>query len=277
MSQEYIIYADESDSDGKYYSDFYGGALTRSADLQHCIATLEGCKQAQHFHGEVKWQKVTERYLERYIALVDTFFDLVRHDLIKVRIMFTQNAHVPVGLDRHHFQYKYTILYYQFIKHGFGLRHSAGEGPANLRLYLDTMPCSRQQVQEFKQFLLALNHWDGFVEGQVSVQPDQIAEVHSHSHVILQCLDIVLGAIQFRLNDKHKEKPPNQRRRGKRTIAKEKLYKHINSRIRSIYPNFNVGESTGTQGSYETRWLHPYRHWKFRARETQIDESRFKP
>ena len=39
----------------------------------------------------------------------------------------------------------------------------------------------------------------------------------------MQCLDIVLGAMAFRLNDMHKEKRPDTNRRGKRTIAKEKL------------------------------------------------------
>ncbi|BCJ87503.1 hypothetical protein skT53_24880 [Effusibacillus dendaii] len=49
---------------------------------------------------------------------------------------------------------------------------------------------------------------------------------------------------------------------GKRTIAKEKLYKHINKRIREIYPNFNIGISAGTKNIHD-RWLHPYRHWLF--------------
>jgi len=60
------------------------------------------------------------------------------------------------------------------------------------------------------------------------IPEDQIAEVKSHNHVLLQCVDIVLGAIQFRLNDLHKVTPEGKWRRGKRTIAKEKLYKMIN-------------------------------------------------
>ena len=74
---------------------------------------------------------------------------------------------------------------------------------------------------------------------------DQIAEVDSHEHSILQAVDVVLGSMQFRLNDFHRAKPPGQARRGKKTIAKEKLYKRISQRIRSIYPNFNIGISTG--------------------------------
>jgi hypothetical protein len=87
--------------------------------------------------------------------------------------------------------------------------------------------------------------------------------VTSHDHDILQCADIVLGAMQFRLNDKHREKPKDSRRRGKRTIAKERVYRHINQRIRQIYPNFNVGISTGKRGAIESLWEDPYRHWKF--------------
>ncbi len=66
-----------------------------------------------------------------------------------------------------------------------------------------------------------------------------------------------LGAMAFRLNDKHLVKPPGQVRRGKRTIAKEKLYKHILGRIRQLYPNFNIGESTGMQGDRANRWRTP--------------------
>ena len=40
-------------------------------------------------------------------------------------------------------------------------------------------------------------------------------------------MDIILGSINFKLNDLDKEKLPNSRFRGKRTIAKEKLYEVI--------------------------------------------------
>jgi hypothetical protein len=95
--------------------------------------------------------------------------------------------------------------------------------------------------------------------------------------MLLQCLDIVLGAMAFRLSNKHLIRPPGQHRRGKRTIAKEKLYQHISGRIRQIYPNFNIGESTGTQGDLANRWKHPYRHWKLIPKNDQRDFSKVKP
>ena len=32
-AREYIIYADESAANGRYFSNFYGGALVRSSDI----------------------------------------------------------------------------------------------------------------------------------------------------------------------------------------------------------------------------------------------------
>lgn len=105
---------------------------------------------------------------------------------------------------------------------------------------------------------------------------NDIAEVRSHDHVLMQCLDLVLGAMAFRLNDMHLEKLPATRRRGKRTIAKEKLYKHICGHIRALRPGFNIGESTGTDGDYCNRWHHPYRHWRFVGRGSEFDATKSK-
>jgi hypothetical protein len=41
MSTELVIYTDESDKEGEYFSNFYGGVLVRSRDLASVIANLE--------------------------------------------------------------------------------------------------------------------------------------------------------------------------------------------------------------------------------------------
>jgi hypothetical protein len=97
-----------------------------------------------------------------------------------------------------------------------------------------------------------------------SLSEENIAEVTSHEHILLQCLDIVLGAMHFRLNDKHSEKPPGKHRRAKRTVAKERLYKSILEEIKLIKPDFkyfNIGISTSA--SLSDRWREPYLHWNF--------------
>jgi hypothetical protein len=103
-----------------------------------------------------------------------------------------------------------------------------------------------------------------------------VREIESDHSVFMQAIDVVLGAMQFRLNDKHKEKPAGSRRRGKRTVAKERLYKHILTRIRRIRPSFNIGISTGTDKGLQDRWNHPYRHWLFRPTMHRVDHSKHK-
>src|SRR3954464_4959405 len=111
--------------------------------------------------------------------------------------------------------------------------------------------------------LSGLSGYAVFQRERIRIKTAGITEVDSQDHVILQAVDVVLGAMQFRLNELHKEKLPGKRRRGKRTKAKERVYKHINARIRAIYPHFNIGTSTGQCEGRQVRWNHPYRHWCF--------------
>ncbi len=70
--------------------------------------------------------------------------------------------------------------------------------------------------------------------------------------------------------------PAGSNRRGSRTIAKEKLYKHINAHIRSLHKGFNIGITTGTRGDMENLWRDPYRHWRFEPKDAQRDSSKTK-
>lgn len=186
------------------------------------------------------------------------FFTLIAENRIKVRIMFTHEFRVPQGLGRHHRRHRYHLLYYQFIKHAFGLAYSNNETvPISLRIYLDRMPGKKANREKFKRFLVSLQQQPEFRAGRIIINEEQVAEVESHDHVLLQCLDVVLGSIQFRLNDHHKGGS------GRRTVAKLQLYKAIHKLICGIYPNFNIGITTGTRGDVANRWHHPYRHWKF--------------
>ena len=277
---EFIIYTDESVSNDRYFSSFYGGVLVRSPDWRETVETLSSVRQRLGLTREVKWQKVTAHYVERYIDLMDTFFDLVGQDILKVRVMFRQNAHVPTGLTKEQRENEYHLLYYQFLKHAFGLQFSNPSGdPVALRIYADQLPDTAEKNSIFKAHVAGLEDSKAFRDANIRVPRDQIAEVDSNKHSILQCLDVVLGAMQFRLNDKHKAKPEGARTRGKRTLAKERLYKHLRSRIAGVLgkPNFNVGITTGLDGDWPNRWHHPYRHWLFVPRNHRVDGRLTKP
>lgn len=275
--KEYIIFCDESVKKGDYYSNFYGGVLVGTSQYDRITAKLNTRKAELNLYREVKWQKVSKRYLEHYKKLMETFFEEIVAGNLKVRIMFTQNAIVPNNLSQAHKDLEYFILYYQFIKHGFGLQSIEHDRPeVFLRLYFDKMPDTEERVSQFKGYLHGLQKTKHFDGAKIRIRESDIAEVSSHDHALLQCLDVVLGSMAFRLNDKHKAKPDGKRVRGNRTIAKERLYKYILSQICRTRPNFNIGISTGKDSGLNSLWADSYRHWRFIPKNSNFDDTKTK-
>ena len=263
MALEYILYCDESSDDGELYGDFFGGCILPAGKLQRISDALEAKKRELHLFGEIKWTKVTEPYVEKYCEVIHSFFDFVRSGDVRVRIMFRKKANqyrrrgVP-GKD------KYFKLYYQFIKHAFGFSTPASvTGEYYLHVLLDELPDHTQLADAFKEYLCKMPTISGYEASGIHIRKRDIGEVRSHDHVLLQCVDVILGAMFFRLNRLHLQIPVGASRRGKRTIAKEKLYKYILSEIRTIHPGFNIGVKTGARGREYPHWSSPYEHWEF--------------
>lgn len=264
QEQEYVIFCDESDRSGRFFSNFYGGVIVGSSQVERVSQRLNQRKEELNLHREVKWSKVTETYLAKYQDFVRAIFAEVAAGNIRLRIMFRPNAYVALGLTREQREAEYYLLYYQFIKHAFGLRYIAPQpGGTKLRLYFDQFPDTREKAAQFKGYVLGLGTSREFRSAGIVLSKEDITEVRSHDHVLLQALDVVLGAMAFRLNDKHKEKPPGERIRGKRTRAKETLYKTIHTEINRLVPGFNIGVSTGVRGNPRAHWDAPYEHWAF--------------
>lgn len=271
MARELVLYCDESDISGRHFANFYGGLLVESRHLAEVEERILARREALRLRDEVKWQKISVAYAPKYVDLMDAVFDLAEEGKLKLRVMFTQNYFSATGLSPEQRENAFFLLYYQFVKHAFGLRHAGLPATrTRLRLLFDQLPDTQDKREAFKGYIAGLNRWHGFQQAGIVLPPDAIGEVDSKQHALLQCIDVVLGAMQFRLNDKHKEKPPGARRRGKRTIAKERVYKHILARVRRIYPGFNVGISTSMRSDHASRWHDPYRHWLFVSRNSQV-------
>jgi Protein of unknown function (DUF3800) len=273
VSRELILYCDESDSSGKHFSNFYGGALVESVHQEEVISRLEACKARLNLLGELKWQKITSQYESKYIDFLSEVFGLMREEKIKMRVMFTHNFFSAHRLTTEQRENGFFLLYYQFLKHAFGLQHAGVSGSkTGVRIYFDKLPDNAEKCFAFKGFVTGLNANVPFRQAGIFIRSDQLAEVDSKQHVILQALDIVLGAMQFRLNDKHKEIPEGETRRGKRTLAKERVYKHILTEIRATRNGrqFNIGINTGDLSGVENRWADGYRHWIFKPKEGAI-------
>ncbi len=266
---QYYLFADESVQDGPLFSNFYGGAIVPQSEYSEIIERLSECKDRQGFSGnELKWQKVTAKDLDSYKAIVSAFFSEIREGRIKMRIMFRNNKDEYTGAVPKN--ERYLRLYYQFIKHSFGFAYrSKTVKPFRLRLFLDRLPDTKQQVQAFKDYLCRLNLTEELCESGILIEPHAISEIDSRDYIILQCVDIMLGSMAFRLNDMHLIKPLGKRTRGKRTIAKYKLYKHIYAEIKAIMAEKGVKNYDPKFGKHykdfpNDRWTDAYRHWLFK-------------
>jgi hypothetical protein len=181
----YIIFCDESDASGRYYSNFYGGVIIGGSQYERVTAKLNAQKRRLNFLGEVKWAKVSEAYLAKYQELVLTFFKEIQAGHVRVRIMFRQNAHQPVGLNQSQIDGGYFRLYYQFIKHAFGLAFHPPSGcPVSLKLYFDEFPETREAATQFKGHILGLKDNPKIHQAGFTLVPEDIAEIRSHDHVL---------------------------------------------------------------------------------------------
>ncbi len=257
--KEYIIFSDESEVKGTYYSNFYGGVMVGASCYEEITRALNTKKLELNLRGELKWSKVTEQYLEKYMQIMDYFFEELYSKNLKARIMFRQKVK-DEGRTRKEIDNQYFMLYYQFIKHSFKL-NSMPEKNFRLRLCFDQFPHTKQKVREFRSFLLKLPKT--LKRNDIIMTTDSIIEVKSHQHILLQCIDIVLGSVCFKLNKKNKCSG-TIKRKGKRTKAKEKLCTHIRKKICNIHPNFNIGVSTA---KLKSEWNSPYAHWNFKPKK----------
>jgi len=264
LKQEYVIYTDESIKRGVLYSNFYGGLIVHSKELDRAVLLLKGEASRQNLGCEIKWNKVTENYLDKYKGMMDLFFFLLRENRIRVRVMFTNNVYIPTALDPYHTAHAYYILYYQFIKNAFGLQYATPDKRGiKIKLFLDRLNGNYERNATFKGHISALNRSSLFRDHNIEIMRDQIIEVDSKKHILLQCLDVVLGSIQFKLN-----KTDKIDRGARRTYAKLQLFSHIHDHIKDIHPRFDI--STNTRGGPEKSWIHPYRHWLFKPRSCKV-------
>ena len=269
------LWLDESDRHGEFYSNFYGGILVPSRYYPEVLARMRNVVAKANINEEIKWQKVNEFYFEKYKLVVDELFDLALEDKLKIRIFFRHNQYSPNRITLEERKADYSMLYYQFIKYAFGLPYADKTDLDSMILYIDEIPLRRSERDVFISHIRALANDPILKKKGLNIPDDGIVEVNSKNHLPLQFLDVILGAMCFKLNEKDKLKSDRDERPGKRTILKLKLYKHINSKIREIYPDFNIGISTPLKEESD-RWFQIYRHWSFKPKNHTRNLTRTK-
>ncbi len=281
IEKEYIIFCDESDKDGTYFTDFYGGLIIGASQYQKINLELENLAKSLNIKDEIKWQKVSEFNLPMYRTFIEHVFNRIKDGSIKTRIMFLKKSNVPRDQSHEYKRDRYYKLYYQFIKHGLRLFDVTPLSESiNVRLYVDELAYgTNEQIQKFRNYLSEIDFGRslstlGFFNPKIKIKKENIAFVESKKHILLQTLDLILGSMPFWLNEKYKFRNQGKKQIPNRTKAKIELYKQINKSIREIQPNFNIGMSTSVYNkSKEERFNCPHAHWLFVPTESTVDRT----
>jgi hypothetical protein len=217
----------------------------------------------------MKWSNARPFNWERYAIVIERFLDYVESGDVKLRYMWLdQMKQNPATLTEHQREYGYYILYYFFAVFCLGLPWHDEDEAVKIELLVDTLPEDPVKRREFREFMLRCHSFRRY-QGQAPFRFVEVGEVNSKDHILLQCVDVIIGSAGFRLNKMHLVTQRNGRR-AKATKAKEQLYRQITARIGKITmaergrEAYGIGVSTST-GTFENRWRLKFRQWDFRT------------
>ena len=267
----YTVYADEAwthDPELRFWR-FYGGAMLRSSERDRIEAELLTLKTQRGLHGEIKWSLTTPARAERFGAIVERFLDYVDAGDVTLRYMWLdQLRQDPDALTAWHREYGFYILYYYFVVFGFGLPWHDQRDTVAVEFFPDALPNEPVKLREFQQFLHRCHIARRFRQ-RSSFRFINVTAVESEKHIILQCVDLIIGAVGYKLNKKYKAKTGHRRSRS--AVAKIELWERIRDRLGAIdmgergTHSFAVGVNTGTGPEATNRWRHKFRQWDFRV------------
>ena len=69
-----------------------------------------------------------------------------------------------------------------------------------IKIAIDKLPNTKEQNDLFKEYIYNMQNLPEFQIGHVVIRREDITDVDSKQHVVLQGMDIILGSIQFKLN-----------------------------------------------------------------------------
>lgn len=254
-NKKYVIICDESSKKADKFSYFFGGAMLLESKYEKITAVLNDYKSRLGLH-ELKRTKITEKNYKDYINVLDLFFTFVKSGDIKIRVMFSPNTElleIPKSKNK-----TYTKFYYTFIINAFNIFYAKEN--IDLRLIFDDLPETKEQCFEFKNCLInKINNNKKVNTNLAHVKKDAIEEVDSKKHTILQCVDVIVGLVDFALNTPDKM--------SKRAYAKLQVWNKIYAFIQEIHPNFEITKSTKPIYSHKG-WKSKYSHFVYHKKNS---------
>ena len=253
----YVIVCDESTKDGLFYSYFLGGAIVKESDYDYINQELYRLKHMLVL-SEMKRNRIDTSNAEKYMKVLGLFFNFIREGKIKVRVMFCNNNYLARS-SKEKEDVTFNKFYYFFLKYSFALKYTPSD--INLHIIFDELPDKKEKNDEFKKHLIEnLNIEPQFPSHHsVSLQLENIQEVDSRKHIILQCVDVIVGLMDFFCNSYISENYLTS----KKEKGRFKVLQYIFSFIHEQNPMFEILETTPNLLSKQG-WDIKYAHYLYK-------------
>lgn len=175
--------------------------------------------------------------------------------------MFSPNEELRRDIP-HSLNDTYTKFYFAFIKNAFNIFYAKKN--IKLRILFDDLPETKEQCAKFKKILIhsiISNRKPN--TNKVFIKKQDIVEVDSQKHILLQCMDVITGLLDFSLNtDVYEIKQSN------RAKAKQKVWEFVLQKILEINPSINFDKTTSPIYSHKG-WNCPYQHFVYHQKKVK--------
>ncbi|HEY0833645.1 MAG TPA: DUF3800 domain-containing protein [Azospirillum sp.] len=191
----YHIYGDETCQTQHTYM-VLGCLVCHPRDAKTIASSIRKIKESRNEHGELKWEKIKKRNIEKYESVVDAFFSTFNSNSVHFHSVVVNtselnyraysNGDKDVGFNKFIFQ----ILHKCCREHGGDARFYVFLDKRTTRQSLDAL---RMMLNHHARNKLKIRHW-----------PFKTIEFRdSEKSLLLQMNDILLGAVGYRVNKKH--------------------------------------------------------------------------
>lgn len=274
---KYELCADESWTHGSSPPNrrwcFLGGLFGLEDDVDRLETRLAEVLAKHGQTREVKYTSISAQNIDCYEEFATALMEQVDAGRVCYRQLHLDRRYVRVTDE---FDEEYDSLgvqfrvYYQFLKHSFGLRHLP-PGPHELLLRLDGHS-SHQHKDSLAKFA-------GRV-GELLGRDDlllKVAFVRSSRFRRIQACDLVIGCAGFKGNKHELLREGGRRGMSTKQKLRLRLAKHIYAKLREISMKdrgskaFDWFASTGRDHDPTTLRSHKVRVWAFRPSRYQID------
>ncbi len=272
MTRIFEIYADEAWTHGgnppHRYWCFLGGIFGTQPDLDKLDTDLRQIIGKYGINGEVKWSKISEQNIDCYIDLVNCFMAHVNQGRVKYRQTFLDRSykwlprHGEIPLTELEVQFR---IYYQFLKHSFGLRYLPNPTGSLVKILIHLDDHSSNSEKE------GLRRFASNLPAQLD-RPEldvQVSFLNSAKNMRLQICDLMMGAAGSHGNKMRLRRKPGKRGQTPKQRVRDRFCRHVYNMLRQQDAAergsraFNWFETTGHDGDIANRFHHAVRIWKF--------------